>query len=103
MARGRTYKAISPRRLPLSIQMLLPQAKHPAKTPPNGPSYKSCEILGKARATTRVRVKHTAAQNVETKAERNVALRTMPRNVSRIAGKLKSFLGRLINMGRTWA
>ena len=101
MARGRTYNAISPLRLPLSIQMLLPQTMHPAKTQPNGPSKKSCEISGSARATTRERVIHTAAQNEETKAERNEALRRIPNRVSRIDRKLRSLWGRLINIGRT--
>lgn len=74
-ARGRTYSAISPLRLAFSIQMLAPHTSEPARVPPQGPSHTSCEIIGKSRASTRVRVKQNANQYEETNVERKVALR----------------------------
>jgi len=75
MARGSTYSAISPLRKGFSIQILVPQARHPAKTPPNGPSRKLCDIWGRSRATTRVRTRQTDIQMEEMNVLRNVALR----------------------------
>jgi hypothetical protein len=100
---GNTYNAISPRRLPFSIQMLLPHTKHPANTPPYGPSQKSCEMKGNKRANTTERVRHTLYQYDVTKVVRKVALRRAPKSAARARRGSRRARGRLKTTGTNWA
>ena len=100
MALGRTYNAISPRRLPPSMEMLAPQARQPASIHPWGPSRKLCDTQGKRRATNKVRTKQTVNQTDETKVERNEALRRRDDRVGK--GSVNSCTGLKRRTGRMW-
>jgi hypothetical protein len=99
-ALGRTYKAISPLLRPFSIQMLLPHARDPVNKHPYGPSQKSCEIHGKSRASTSVRVRQTAYQYDATNVDRKKALRRAAMKVVKARWARKRLFGRVRRIGK---
>ena len=100
IALGSTYSAISPRLLPLSIPILAPQTRQPARMHPWGPSQKSCETHGNKRAINRVRTQQTVNHIDEINVDRKAALRKSATRVGR--GLVRRPLGLDIRGGRTW-
>lgn len=99
MARGRTYSAISPLRLPCSIQIVEPHTRLPRNAHPWGPSQKSCGIQGIRRASSNVRVRQTVIQMEETKLERKEELRSADRRVCMTLSARRSLRGFVSKIG----